>query len=168
MIKEAERKGYLTFDDIMDMADTYNLSVSEVDKLSEYIQMRGIIVYEDAPETKAFEETLEDYSRVDYDAIFNEIITSSPDLEKIVNEVKKLPPPQYGEVQTLSMQAANQNSYARERLVTIHLRLALKIALSTAKQYKYDFSDAVSAAFTGLLIAVDLIDPIGVSKFQTK
>lgn len=110
LIKEAERKGYLTFDDIMDMADTYNLSVSEVDKLSEYIQMRGIIVYEDAPETKAFEETLEDYSRVDYDAIFNEIITSSPDLEKIVNEVKKLPPPQYGEVQTLSMQAANQNS----------------------------------------------------------
>ena len=37
LIKEAERKGYLTFDDIMDMADTYNLSVSEVDKLSEYI-----------------------------------------------------------------------------------------------------------------------------------
>ena len=167
LIKEAERKGYLTFDDIMDIADTYNLSVSEVDKLSEGIQMRGIIVYEDAPDTKAFEETLEDYSRVDYDAIFNEIITSSPDLEKIVNEVKRLPPPQYGEVQTLAMQAANQNSYARERLVTIHLRLALKIALSTAKQYNYNLSDAVSAAFTGLLIAVDRFDPNGFSAFQS-
>lgn len=167
LIKEAERKGYLTFDDIMDMADTYDLSVSEVDKLSEGIQMRGIIVYEDAPETKAFEETLEDYSRVDYDAIFTEITTSSPELETIVAEVKKLPPPQYGEVQTLAVQAANQNSYARERLVIIHLRLALKIALSTAKQYNYDLPDAVSAAFTGLLIAVDRFDPNGFSTFQS-
>lgn len=166
LIKEAERKGYLTFDDIMDMADTYNLSVSEVDKLSEGIQIRGIIIYEDAPSTKALEETLEDYSRVDYDAIFNEIITICPDLENVVNEVKKLPPPQYGEVQMLAMQVINQNSYARERLVTIHLRFALKIALSTAKQYNYDLPDAVSAAFIGLLIAVDRFDPNGFSTFQ--
>lgn len=165
LIQKAESVGYLTFDDIMDMADTFSLSVSEVDKLSEGIQLRGIIVYEDTPVSKN-DETIEDYSRVDYDAIFREIVDLAPELEFIVNQVKTLPPPQYGEVQSLSIQAANENEFARERLILIHLRLALKIALSTSKQYKFDLVDAASAAFIGLMVGVEKFDPNGFSTFQ--
>lgn len=32
LIAESEKKGFLTFDDIMDMSDAYSLSVSEVDQ----------------------------------------------------------------------------------------------------------------------------------------
>ena len=49
----AETQGYLTFDDIMDATDAFSLSVAQVDRVSEAIQLRGIIVYETAPQTKA-------------------------------------------------------------------------------------------------------------------
>ena len=49
LIAESEKKGFLTFDDIMDVSDTYSLSVSEVDQLSEALEIRGIIIYETAP-----------------------------------------------------------------------------------------------------------------------
>ena len=156
LIAKSEEKGFLTFDDIMDLSDTYSLSVSEVDQLSEALEIRGIIIYETAPSGKDT-DCFEDYSRIDYDAIFNEIISLSPELEYIVDLIRKLPPPQYGEISTLTAQVAAGNTFARERLILIHLRIALKIALSMAKSHQYDIADAVSAGFVGLVIAVDLI-----------
>lgn len=81
--------------------------------------------------------------------------------------IRKLPPPQYGEISALTMQTAAGNAYARERLILIHLRVALKIALSMAKSHQYNISDAVSAGFVGLVIAVDRFDPDGFSAFQS-
>ena len=45
----AQKQGYLTFDNIIDSSDHYNLSITEVDNLSELIPMLGIVVYEKAP-----------------------------------------------------------------------------------------------------------------------
>lgn len=44
LIAKSEEKGFLTFDDIMDLSDTYSLSVSEVDQLSEALEIRGTII----------------------------------------------------------------------------------------------------------------------------
>lgn len=166
LIAESEKKGFLTFDDIMDMSDAYSLSVSEVDQLSEALEIRGIIIYESAPVGKDVDH-FEDYSRIDYEAVFEEIISLSPELEYVVELIRKLPPPQYGEISALTMQTAAGNAYARERLILIHLRVALKIALSMAKSHQYDITDAVSAGFVGLVIAVDRFDPDGFSAFQS-
>lgn len=166
LIAKSEEKGFLTFDDIMDLSDTFSLSVSEVDQLSEALEIRGIIIYETAPSGKDT-DCFEDYSRIDYDAIFNEIISLSPELEYIVDIIRKLPPPQYGEISTLTAQVAAGNTFARERLILIHLRIALKIALSMVKSHQYDIADAVSAGFVGLVIAVDRFDPDGFSAFQS-
>lgn len=166
LIAKSVEKGFLTFDDIMDLSDTYSLSVSEVDQLSEALEIRGIIIYETAPLGKDT-DCFEDYSRIDYDAIFSEIISLSPELEYIVDLIRKLPPPQYGEISTLTAQVAAGNTFARERLILIHLRVALKIALSMAKSHQYDIADAVSAGFVGLVIAVDRFDPDGFSAFQS-
>lgn len=166
LIAKSVEKGFLTFDDIMDLSDTYSLSVSEVDQLSEALEIHGIIIYETAPSGKDT-DCFEDYSRIDYDAIFNEIISLSPELEYIVDLIRKLPPPQYGEISTLTVQVAAGNTFARERLILIHLRIALKIALSMVKSHQYDIADAVSAGFLGLVIAVDKFDPDGFSAFQS-
>lgn len=166
LFDKSEKKGFLTFDDIMDMSDTYSLSVSEVDQLSEALQLRGIIIYKTAP----LEEDLdrfEDYSRTDYDAIFKEVVSLSDELEYIVELIKKLPSPQYGEISVLTAQADEGNTYARERLILIHMRVVLKIALSMAKTYQYNIVDAVSAGFVGLIIATDKFDPDGFSAFQS-
>ena len=166
LIAESEKKGFLTFDDIMDISDTYSLSVSEVDQLSEALEIRGIIIYETAPSGNNADH-FEDYSRIDYEAIFEEIVALSPELEYIVELIRKLPPPQYGEISALTVQTAAGNTYARERLILIHLRVVLKIALSMAKTHQYNIDDTVSAGFVGLIIAVDRFDPDGFSAFQS-
>ena len=166
LIAESEKKGFLTFDDIMDLSDTNSLSVSEVDQLSEALEIRGIIIYETAPFEKDVDH-FEDYSRIDYAAIFKEIISLSPELEYVIELIRELPPPQYGEISALTAQNVVGNTYARERLILIHLRVALKIALSMAKSHQYDIVDAVSAGFVGLVIAVDRFDPDGFSAFQS-
>ena len=166
LIAESEKKGFLTFDDIMDMSDAHSLSVSEVDQLSEALEIRGIIIYETAPSGNDIDH-FEDYSRIDYEAIFKEVVSLSPELEYIVDLIRKLPPPQYGEISALTAQISAGNAYARERLILIHLRVVLKIALSMAKSHQYDIANTVSAGFVGLIIAVDKFDPDGFSAFQS-
>ena len=166
LLSTADRKGYLTFDNIMDAADTFNLSLAEVDRANESIHLRGIIVYEEEPSEQT-EEELEDYSRVDYELIFKEIIYISQELDYIVKLVKDIPPPQYKEISLLVSQNANGNEYARERLVLLHMRVVLKIALSMSKQYDLDIAEAISSGFTGLIVAVDKYDPNGFSAFQS-
>ncbi len=167
LVATSEAKGYLTFDDIMDVSDALSLNFTDVDRLSEALQLRGVIVYETEPTAPESKDSLEDYSRVDYDAIFSEITSMSDSLLPLVKQVKELPPPQYGEIHLLTSQVANGNEYARDRLITIHVRNALKIALALSKQYDYDIEDAISAGLNGLCVAVDKFDPNGFSAFQS-
>ncbi|MCR0417535.1 sigma-70 family RNA polymerase sigma factor [[Clostridium] innocuum] len=166
LLSEAEKTGYLTFDYMMNAADTFDLSLSDVDRISEAVQLHDVIVYENEP-NEDLDEDLEDYSRVDYDSIFNEVIELSQELKYVVELIRELPTPQYKEISLLTIQSANGNEYARERLILLHLRVVLKIALSMTKQYDLDITDSVSTGFVGLVTAVDKYDPNGFSAFQS-
>lgn len=168
LVAKAQEQGYLTFDDILDVSDTFNLSVSKVDVLSEAIQLLGIIVYESAPAKKTEDtEKLEDYSRVDYEAIYRQIIELSNNLKPLIDEIRQYPAPQFGEINILVKQISAGNNFARERLITLYLRTALKIALSMTKQYELDIEDTVASGIIGLCIAVDRYDPNGFSAFNS-
>lgn len=162
----AENQGYLTFDDILKFSDTFNLSVSDVDALSEAIQLRGIIIYEDKPDNYFIDE-LDDYSRIDYESLYKEIIELDDSLNELINDIRACPPPQYGEVAALVRQSISGNQFARERLIMMYLRSALKVALSLTKKYDLDITDAVSTAFTGLIHAIDRYNPDGFSAFHS-
>ena len=163
----ANDKGYLTFDDILEVADASLLSLSDIDRLSDNLQSLGVLLYETAPEQDDGTDAYSDYSRTDYGAIFNEITSLSDATSPLIELVKDVLPPQFGEVQSLVEQLQYGNNYARERLIVSHLRIALKIALSISKQYSYNIEDAVSASFIGLLEAVEHFDPNGFSAFQS-
>jgi len=167
LLEKSKKQGYLTFDDILDTSDSYNLSLFELNNLNEAIQIRGIIVYEEEPAERITEEEYEDYSKVDYSEIYNEIIQISPELEYVVNLIKSIPPPQYKEISLLTVQNYNGNLYAREKLILIHLRLVLKIALAMSKENNFNLTEAVSCGFCGLITAVDRFDPDGFSAFQS-
>ena len=167
---KAQKNGYLTFDDILDASDSFGLSISDVDHLNEAINLRGIIVYEAIPQTSGRSENDDevlDYSRTDYETIFKEIYKLAPNLKHLLDEIKNYPPPQYGEIDLLSMQIAEGNEFARERLITIYMRSVLKIALSMTKQNELDIEDAISSGFEGLISAVDKFDPSGFSAFHS-
>lgn len=168
LLSLANSKGYLTLDDILDIASTALLSTSEVDRLSENLQVLGVLLYESAPEQCNDEsDAFSDYSRTDFDAVFAELISLSESLAPLIDIVKEIPPLQFREVQNLVEQLQYGNIYAKERLILSHLRVVLRIALSVAKQYSYDIEDVVSSGMIGLTTALEHFDPNGFSSFQS-
>lgn len=160
---EASNKGYITNDEFSDAAFDFCLSSVESAKLNEQLILNGIII-SDEPPLKDDQQSI-DYSKVDYDLIYNEIVSIDPGLAYLVNQIKNMPTPQKGEIDELyaKMEYYNfegdQANEARERLIFMHMRVVLKLALTLFKQFDYDLSDAISAGFTGLVSAVDKYDP---------
>ena len=162
MLSLAASQGYITFDEIMQCSDEYELSLQDFDWITNTITTRGILVY-DTPPTQRQEvdedEDFGDYAQIDYDAIYNEIIQIDPGQEELVNEVRSIIPPQYREVSQLKYLVKEGNEHARQRMIEMHLRHALRLALQRTKQYDMEFADAVDTAVMGLIIAVDRYDP---------
>ena len=162
MLSLAASQGYITFDEIMQYSDEYELSLQDFDWITNTITTRGILVY-DTPPTQRQEvdedEDFGDYAQIDYDAIYNEIIQIDPGQEELVNEVRSIIPPQYREVSQLKYLVKEGNEHARQRMIEMHLRHALRLALQRAKQYDMEFADAIDTAVMGLIIAVDRYDP---------
>ena len=48
----AKTKGYLLFDEILDATEALNLSIVEVDNLSEKLQLNGIVISNEPPESE--------------------------------------------------------------------------------------------------------------------
>lgn len=161
LIALAEKQGYVTFDNIMDCADDYSLPIQDFDWLSNSITTRGILVYSDVPSHQAptDDEEYDDYAQSDYEAVYTRILELSPSLDSLVSYVKTVMPPQRSEIKQLKYQIVDGNSYARERMIEMHLRLALRVALQRAEAYDMDIEDAVGYAYTGLIVAVDKYDP---------
>lgn len=167
LLRLAQEKGYLTFDDILNASDTFSLSVVEVDNLSESIQVRGILVYETAPNYSetAEDKELVDYSRTDYETVFKEILELAPQLKQLIDEIKDLPTPRYGEVTQLALQIREGNQFARDRLIKLYMRNVLKSSLTFSKLYELDLEETISSGFAGLISAVDHYDPAGFTAF---
>lgn len=162
LLKLAKQQGYVTFDDIYDVADRWELPINEVDWLSNSITTRGILVYDEVPEkiNKVNDnDEYVDYAQRDYEAVFQRVVELDPALEPLINEIKKIRPPQFRELSGIIYQAKEGNEYARNRIVEMHLRMAVRIGLQRAEQYDADLVDCIGDACVGLLIAVDRYDP---------
>ena len=162
LIQLSSEKGFLVFDDIYDVADRWNLSIRDVDYLSSSIATRGILVYDEAPVTNAAgssEDDYDDYAQRDYEVVFNRVIELDPGLEDFINTVREVVPPQAREMDQLKYQVQEGNLYARERVIQMHLRFAVRIALQRAELYDCEIADTLQEACIGLITAVDRYDP---------
>lgn len=154
------RQGYITFDNIMSSADKWNLAISAVDWLSSEIATRGILIYDGDPATSSsVADDYDDYAQSDYEDIFRKAVEIEPSLEQIVGEIKNIVPPQFKEISKLKYQIKEGNSYARQRMIEMHLRLAVKIAVQRAAVFDAQLADTLGWACIGLVIAVDRYDP---------
>lgn len=162
LIQLSSEKGFLVFDDIYDVADKWNLSIRDVDYLSSSIATRGILVYDEAPVTNAAgssEDDYDDYAQRDYEVVFNRVIVLDPGLDDFINTVRAVVPPQAREMDQLKYQVQEGNLYARERVIQMHLRFAVRIALQRAELYDCEIADTLQEACVGLITAVDRYDP---------
>lgn len=163
LLKKAEKQGYLTFDDIMDCADEKSLPIQDFDWLSSAITMRGLIIYDEVPINRIAvnqeEDEYNDYAQSDYESVYNRIIELDDSLEPFIAEIRNIMPPQWREFTQLKYQAFEGNQHARERMIVMHLRIAVKIALQRVENYDMDIQDAIGEACIGLVIAVDKYNP---------
>ncbi|MCR5323390.1 MAG: sigma-70 family RNA polymerase sigma factor [Lachnospiraceae bacterium] len=163
LLEQAERQGYITFDNIMDCADAHSLPIQDFDWLTSTISTRGIIVYDEAPTKRTVsdqdDDDFDDYAQSDYEAVYSRIIEMDESLKDFVDGVRSIVPPQWREFSTLKYQVQEGNQHARERMIEMHLRIALRIALQRAESYDMEIQDAVSEACLGLITAVDKYDP---------
>lgn len=144
LIQLSSGKGFLVFDDIYDVADKWELSIRDVDYLSSSIATRGILIYDEAPVTNAAgssEDDYDDYAQKDYEVVFNRVVELDPGLEDFINTVRAIVPPQAREMDQLKYQVQEGNLYARERVIQMHLRFAVRIALQRAETYDCEIAD---------------------------
>lgn len=162
LIKISYEKGFLVFDDIYDEVDKWKLSIKDVDYLSNSIVTRGILVYDEAiaaNDADSSKNDYADYAQRDYNDVFDKVIELDPGLESFINTVRHIVPPQAREMDRLKYQIQEGNLYARERVIQMHLRFAVRIALQRAEAYDCEIADTLQEACIGLIIAVDKYDP---------
>lgn len=157
----ANKQGYVLTDDILD--EGADLSFTDVDWLSSTLMAKGILVYDEAPAVKDSVDTsaaeIFDYAQTDYEEIYQKAIDTSPESEDIINSIRSILPPQRGEFDTLKYQVVDGNKYARQRVIEMHLRFAVRVAVSYTERYGLQFEEAFSLACIGLVTAVDKYDP---------
>lgn len=171
LVTLSKGKGYITFDNIIDVSECLSLSIDEVDRISEQLLLQGVIVHDEEPPTfdgiiEDAENIYDDRSKTDYEATFREVITMNPSLEFLMDKIHQIPPPQYKEVNTLIYQAQDGNEYARTRIVSMYLRVVVRIAMNSAKRLHIDVADAISTGVIGLIRALDKFDPNGTYLFS--
>lgn len=162
LLNLATQQGYVTIDNIIDAADRWQLLINEVDWLSNSITTQGILVYDEAPEKTNrvnADDEYTDYAQSDYDEVFRRVVELEPSLKPFIDEIKLIRPPQFKELSGIIYQAKEGNEYARNRIVEMHLRMAVRIGLQRAEQYDADLVDCIGDACVGLLTAVDRYDP---------
>ena len=132
----AAKQSYITFDDILSVAEEMSLSIDVVDWLTDALITNGYLVLDEKPETvesNGESEEYEDFAQIDYDLIFQRIIELNPSLRSFIEEVSKIKPSQRGEMDRLKYLAEEGNTYARERMIEMHIRAALRLALQRAE-----------------------------------
>ena len=160
LLEIAAKNGYITFDDIMRCADDCSLSIGDFDWLSESAHARNIIIYDEAPKSVSeIDDDHDDFAQKNYEEVYSEVIELCADLEPLINEIRGIMPPQRGEVSRLKYQVKEGNSYARDRMIEMYLRQAVRIALQRAKAFDLNLKDTIGDAFIGLIKAVDKYDP---------
>lgn len=162
-------KGYITFDDILDAIDKFKLPLDDVDRISGQLLSVGCIIKETDKQMSIddSEEEFSDRSKLDYEAIYTEVLTLDPLLDNYIKYLRQIPPPALREADNLIYQAKGGNDYAKTRIITMYLKVVVRIALWASKKYKIPITDAIQDGNVGLIIAVDKFEPASEYRFST-
>lgn len=105
-----------------------------------------------------FDENLEmDMAQLDYDLIFDEVISICPNMKPIINMIRNIKAARFGEAEHLLKQRYNNEIglHAKQRLFDMNVRVAVKDALYFYKRYGVNIEDAFQEACIGILTAIE-------------
>jgi len=146
-------QGYITEDFLYSELEETDLKIDEIDSFVDHLLSIGIIIRDDVGEE--IDEDTHDRSRLDYEVLFREVIKADPTLKPFIDKVRSIKPPQNREWQFLILQAKNNNKYAKERVIEMYLKIAVKIAYSFHIKYSLPLAETIQDGCIGLVIALD-------------
>lgn len=154
------QRGYLTYDDILDQTDKENINIVNLDSIVSTLLDEGYLLIEknenDVEIVK--EDTTRDRSRVNYSKLYDEILMISPNLKLFIDDIRRISAPKRGEESELIKMVQEGNRYAKERIIRMFLRVAVRQALFYHKKYGFQLDEAVQEGCIGLIIAVEKYD----------
>lgn len=86
-----------------------------------------------------------------YEQIYQRCIEVCPDMEQIIKKIRLIPPPKYRERDILLQKIKSRDRTAKNRLVEMYLRNALRIALEAADVSSLPLEDIFSETVIGLM-----------------
>ncbi len=167
LYNEYKIRGYVTEKSVFDAVDSHNLPLEEVDNICDRLLSKGVIIHDVSGEKSDDDEDVYDRSQIDYEKLFYEVLAIDKSLSFFINEVRQIKPPQHRECQNLIPQAKNGNLFARQRIIEMYLRTAVKVALWHHQKFKIPLAEAIQDACVGLVIALDKYDVSRQDKFST-
>ena len=167
---QAQKQGYLTEDEVFDVSEDFNLSLKETENLLGTLLGEGFIILEEKPETVlefSAEDDIYDKSQIDYQEIFDEVVLLEPSLLDYINRIKHIRPPRKNEEFTLIPKAKKGNTYAKNRLVYMFLKVVIREALYFHKRKNFPLSDSIQEGSIGLIIAIEKFEIKPGHRFST-
>lgn len=163
-------KGYIVFDDIISVVDMFNLRIEDIDRISGHLLTAGYIIRETDIQYVEIDDGESEYidrSKLNYDEIFRKVIELDDSLEGYLSELKTIQPPRYREVESIIYQAKEGNKYAKNRIISMYLKVVVRIALWASEKYRTPIATAIQNGNLGLINALEKFDPAGEYKFST-
>ncbi len=161
LVQLAGKQGYITINDIKDYIDRFSLPVQNFDWLYHAVLQSRVLVFtgslDKAP--PVFTDEYDNFTSQDYNRVYRHIIALNPSLKHFVEDIKAIRPPQPHEIKHLMMKIKEDSKPARSRMIEMHLRLALRVALRNTEIYDLDIEETVGYACVALTKAVDNYDP---------
>lgn len=150
-------RGFITVDEIIDCTEVLSLPLDELEHLCDLLISKGFIIRDEVGDDviENDDEEISDYSQLDYEKIYNRVVILEPSLEPFIDDVRSILPPQLREEAELVSQAKEGNLFAKNRLITMNLRIVVKMALSFFEKYNYPLVDSIQYGNIGLVKALN-------------
>lgn len=146
--------GFISEQEIFEAVQKNNIPLFEVEYICDQLLSKGIVI-RDTDDDNSDSEDDSDRSSTDYETIYNTVCRIDPSLCNFISYVQSIQPPQNREWRNLLPQAQNGNSYARNRVFEMYMRVAVKMALSFSRRYDLPLADTIQDGMIGLYTAID-------------
>jgi hypothetical protein len=81
LIEVARQKGFISIDEIMSISEEFKLDVIDIDRVTEDLILKGIIITDELSIKKSENEKTYGKAQIDYNKVFNKVIKLDPSLK---------------------------------------------------------------------------------------
>lgn len=152
------QNGYISENRVFDLIIDAGIPLDETDRVIDKILSMGVLIQDKSIQVKpemVNEENNIDRTQLDYEEIYSRVLKIEPSLCYLIDYVRTIPAPKTHEMTNLMIQAKAGNEYARNRIIELMMKIAIKMALNFSERYGTDLDDTIQNALEGLIIAYE-------------